>query len=233
MTNSPPQLVPGNFQSCIQEDWVQDKVHSSISFMSLNLPKPWVSFVVDFIQESENSTGSLDYLSLTYLSSFSVGFVCTLAFSPCGWLFSSMNILNFTCHRTFVFTVFFSLWCNLHVTGSLLLFSSQFKCHLLRDVSPDHADYCPKWKLSDNDLQWALYFWEYLSSRHVEFWLESRGYENPWFYNVFGRRKISCWEESILGFKRSPEFFYENQYHKSMVLWSMSLKGLCKTDKIC
>lgn len=107
MTNSAPQLVPGNFQSCIQEDWVQDKVHSSISFMSLNLPNPWISFVTDFIQEGENSTGSLDYLSLTYLSSFSVGFVCTLTFSPCGWLFSSMNILNFTCHRTFVFTVFF------------------------------------------------------------------------------------------------------------------------------
>lgn len=67
-TSSTPQFMPGNFQSS-----AQDTVHCPISLVSLNLPKAWASFVMDLIQEAENAARNLHYLSLTYLSSFTVG----------------------------------------------------------------------------------------------------------------------------------------------------------------
>lgn len=124
MTNSAPQFTPGNFQSCLQKHRAQNRGHCSISLVSRILPKTWASSVTDLIQDAENSARSLHGLSLTYLSSFTVGYVYPLSFSHCGWPFTSLNILHFTCHRTFVFTGLFFLWCNLFkdlpMTGPLL-----------------------------------------------------------------------------------------------------------------
>lgn len=113
--------------------------------------------------KDNDPTGRLPDPAPAYLSSFTVGYApaCSLSFSPSACLFNSGNTLYFTSYETWSLLSFFlwhDLFKDLHKADSLSLFISQSKCHFHRDVSLDHIYYCPEYRLSNSELQWALYF---------------------------------------------------------------------------